>query len=40
MSKIEKIFEETTALITYGEVIKEAKLSFRLTNPYLPITQA
>ena len=38
VSKIEKMFEETTALIAHDEVIKEAKLYFRLTNPYKLIT--
>jgi hypothetical protein len=39
MSKIEKLFDETTALIKQPEIVKGDKLSHRLTNPYKPITQ-
>ncbi len=39
MGKIEKLFDETTALIKKPEIIKGDKLSHRLTNPYKPITQ-
>ncbi len=39
MSKVEKLFEEATVLMTQVEMIKEGKLSLRLTKPYKPITQ-
>jgi hypothetical protein len=39
MGKIEKLFDETTALILQPEMIKGDKLIHRLTNPYMPIKQ-
>jgi hypothetical protein len=39
MSKIEKLFIETTALIMQPEMITGDKLTHRLTNPYMPISQ-
>ena len=39
MGKIEKLFDETTALMKQPEMVKGYKLSHRLTTPYKPITQ-
>ena len=39
MIKVEKLFEEATAQMSQAEVIKDVKLSIRLTNPYKPINK-
>ena len=39
MGKIEKLFDETTALMRQPDMVKGDKLSHRLTAPYKPITQ-
>ncbi len=39
MGKIEKLFEETNALMKQPEIVLGYKLSHRLTTPYKPITQ-
>ncbi len=38
MGKIEKLFNETNALLKQPDMVKGEKLTLRLTNPYMPIT--
>jgi hypothetical protein len=39
LAKIEKLFDETTALMKQPQPVNGDKLSHRLTSPYKPITQ-
>ena len=39
MTKVEKLFEETTLRMSQAEIVKQ-KLETRLANPIRPITQA